>query len=278
MATTDLPDAAEARGSRKQRDREGRMSLGAHFIELRKRLFIAALAILLASVAGWFLSTYVLDALRAPVLAIAGGERRASLNYSNITGAFDLKLQITITVGVIISCPVWLYQIWAFIIPALLRKEKIYALGFFLTAVPLFLIGCAAGYYVLPHIVEVMTSFISRQDSSIIDAKTYYNFVLKLVLAVGVAFVLPVFLVMFNFIGFISAAAIIKGWRIAVILICLFSAIVTPSADVISMLILAVPMTFLYVVACGVTWLHDRRVAKRVAAMDAELDAELAGE
>jgi sec-independent protein translocase protein TatC len=281
VATTDLGGAAGAGSTgreKKQRDREGKMSLGGHFVELRRRLFISALAILLASVAGWFLSEYVLDALRAPVLAIAGGERRASLNFSNITGAFDLKLQITITVGIVISCPIWLYQIWAFIVPALVRKEKIYALGFLLTAIPLFLLGCAGGYYVLPHIVEVMTSFISQQDSSIIDAKTYYNFVLKLVLAVGVAFVLPVFLVLLNFIRLISAKAIIKGWRIAIILICLFSALVTPSADVISMLILAVPMVILYLMACGVTWLHDRRVAKRVAALDAELDAELAGE
>jgi sec-independent protein translocase protein TatC len=280
VATTDLGGAQGTAGSKKRspKDREGRMSLGSHFIELRRRLFIAALAILLASVAGWFLSDYVLDALRAPVLAIAGGERRASLNFSNITGAFDLKLQITITVGIVIACPVWLYQIWAFIVPALMRKEKLYALGFTLTAIPLFLLGCAGGYYVLPHIVEVMTSFAAQQDSSIIDAKTYYNFVLKLVLAVGVAFVLPVFLVLLNFIGLISAAAIIKSWRIAIILICVFSALVTPSADVVSMLILAVPMAFLYLVACGVAWLHDRRVAKRAAAIDAELDAELAGE
>ncbi|WP_344793230.1 twin-arginine translocase subunit TatC [Frondihabitans peucedani] len=255
------------------------MSLGQHFLELRRRLFFAALAIVVCSVAGWFLSPYVLDALRAPVLQIAGSDnRQASLNFANITGAFDLKLTITITVGVIISSPVWLYQIWAFIVPALVRKEKLYALGFLLTAIPLFLGGCCAGYFVLPHIVQVMTSFIAQQDSSIIDAKTYYDFVLKLVLAVGVAFVLPVFLVLLNFVGVISAKSIIKSWRVAIILIVLFTAIVTPAADVISMLLLAVPMILLYLAACAVTLLHDRRAARRVAALDAELDAELAGE
>ncbi|ARC56813.1 Sec-independent protein translocase protein TatC [Frondihabitans sp. 762G35] len=255
------------------------MSLGQHFIELRRRLFFAALAIVIGSVAGWFLSDMVLDVLRAPVVTIAGAEHRnASLNFSNVTGAFDLKLTITITVGVIIASPVWLYQIWAFIVPALVRKEKLYALGFLLTAIPLFLAGCSAGVFVLPHIVQVMTSFIAQQDSSIIDAKTYYDFVLKLVLAVGVAFVLPVFLVLFNFVGVISAQAIIKGWRVAIILIVLFTALVTPAADVISMLLLAVPMILLYLLACGVTWIHDRRVSKRVDALDAQLDAELAGE
>lgn len=247
------------------------MSLGQHFLELRRRLFFAALSIAICSIAGWFLSEYVLDILRAPVEQISGGHRLASLNYGNITGAFDLKLTITVTVGVIISSPVWLYQVWAFIVPALVRKEKLYAVGFLSAAIPLFLAGCCAGFFVLPHIVQVMTSFISSTDSSIIDAKTYYGFVLKLVLAIGVAFVMPVFLVLLNFIGIISAASIIKSWRIAIILITLFTALVTPAADVISMLLLAVPMVVLYLIACLVTWVHDRRVAKRVAALDAEL-------
>ncbi|RPE74974.1 MULTISPECIES: twin-arginine translocase subunit TatC [unclassified Frondihabitans] len=248
------------------------MSLGQHFLELRKRLFFAAVAIAVCSVAGWFLSTYVLDVLRSPVEQISGnGRRLASLNFANVTGAFDLKLTITITVGVIISSPVWLYQIWAFIVPALVRKEKLYAIGFLGAAIPLFLAGCCAGFFVLPHIVQVMTSFIASEDSSIIDAKTYYDFVLKLVLAIGVAFVLPVFLVLLNFIGVLTAASIRKSWRVAIILITLFTAIVTPSADVISMILLAIPMVGLYLIACLVTTLHDRRLAKRVAALDAEL-------
>lgn len=248
------------------------MSLGQHFLELRKRLFFAAVAIAVCSVAGWFLSPYVLDVLRSPVEQISGnGRRLASLNFANVTGAFDLKLTITITVGVIISSPVWLYQIWAFIVPALVRKEKLYAIGFLGAAIPLFLAGCCAGFFVLPHIVQVMTSFIASEDSSIIDAKTYYDFVLKLVLAIGVAFVLPVFLVLLNFIGVLTAASIRKSWRVAIILITLFTAIVTPSADVISMILLAIPMIGLYLIACLVTTLHDRRLAKRVAALDAEL-------
>lgn len=279
MAATGVSGDKSARSAEKAARREGRMSLGSHFVELRKRLFRSAIGVLLGSIAGWFLSARVLTELSAPVLALAGSQHRlASLNFSNITGAFDLKLTISITVGIIISSPVWLYQIWSFIVPALVRKEKLYALGFLLTAIPLFIAGCAAGYYVLPHIVEVMTSFIGSQDSSIIDAKTYYDFVLKLVLAVGVAFVLPVFLVLLNFVGVLSAHAIIKSWRVAIILIVLFSALVTPAADVISMLLLALPMGALFVAACGVAWVHDYRKAKRAAALEAEIDAELAGE
>lgn len=250
------------------------MSLGQHLLELRKRLFVAALAVILGSVAGWFLSDFVLDFLRGPVQTIAdAGGRTAELNYSNVTSGFDLKLQISVTVGVIISSPVWLYQVWAFVVPALERREKLYAIGFVSAALPLFLAGCAAGTFVLPNIVRVMTGFIAAEDASIIEAKTYYDFVLKLVLAVGIAFVLPVFLVLLNFVGVVTASQILKGWRVAILVIALFTAIATPAADIFSMFLLMIPMIFLYFVAAGVAWLHDRRAAKRVAALDAELAA-----
>ncbi|GAA4683731.1 twin-arginine translocase subunit TatC [Frondihabitans cladoniiphilus] len=277
MAATDLGGDRQSQAPKPARD-ASQMSLGSHLVELRKRAVRIALGIVLGAVAGWFLSDYVLVALSAPVQQLANSNHEASLNYGVVTGAFDLKITISITIGVVISSPVWLYQIWAFVVPALVRKEKLYALGFLLTAIPLFLIGCAGGFYVFPHIVQVMTSFVSAGSSSIIDAKQYYSFVLKLVLAVGVAFVLPVFLVLLNFIGVVSAAAIIKGWRIAIICIVVFSALVTPSADVFSMVLLAIPMVILYLVACVVSWIHDRRAAKRAAALDAALDAEVAGE
>ena len=250
------------------------MSLGQHLLELRRRLFVSAVSVLVGSVAGWFLSDLVLDFMRGPVTTIAEGVgRTAELNYSGITTAFDLKLQIAVTVGVILSSPVWLYQIWAFVVPALVRREKLYAVGFVSAALPLFLAGCAAGTFVLPNIVRVLTSFVASEDASIIEAKTYYDFVLKLVLAVGIAFVLQVFLVLLNFVGVVTASQILKGWRVAILLIALFTAIATPAADVFSMFLLMVPMVVLYFVAAGVAWIHDRRAAKRVAALDAELAA-----
>ncbi|MFZ7088752.1 twin-arginine translocase subunit TatC [Curtobacterium sp. RRHDQ10] len=254
---------------------EGRMSLGQHLTELRKRLFRAVIAIAVCAVGGWFLTPFVLDELRAPVTALAnaGGGHTAELNFPVISGAFDLRLQIAITIGFVISSPVWLYQIWAFIVPALVRKEKLYVVGFLGTAIPLFLGGCWFGWYVLPHIVRILGSFVSHQDTSIVDAKAYYDFTIKLILAVGIAFVLPVFLVLLNFVGVLSAAALRGAWRIAILCILVFTAIVTPSADVASMFLLAIPMTVLYVGACAVAWVHDRSVARRQAAMDAEYGA-----
>jgi len=248
------------------------MSLGQHLIELRKRLYLAAAGLLIGAIAGWFLSDFVWDQLREPIYAIINAQHRnAQINYPDITSAFDLKLKISIYVGLIVSSPVWLYQIFAFLVPGLSRTEKKYTFGFLLTAIPLFLAGCAAGWVVLPHVVELMTSFAPAEDSAFISAQGYFDFVLKLVVAIGIAFVLPVFIVLLNFAGVISAASIIKSWRIAILVIVLFTAIATPAADVVSMFLLAIPMVMLYFAAYGIAWLHDRRAAKKVLAFEKEL-------
>lgn len=249
------------------------MSLGQHLVELRKRLFRAAIALLTGSVAGWFISSTVMEALRGPITQIAQTQGRAStLNYASITGAFDLKMQMAITIGAVISSPIWLYQLWAFFVPALTRRELRYALGFFFTAVPLFAAGVVSGWLLVPHIVSLLTGFASRQDSAIIDSKTYFDFVMKLVIAVGIAFVLPVFLVLLNFVGVLSARTIIASWRIALILIAAFAAIATPAADVISMFLLAIPMVVLYFGAYGVATLHDRQVKRAHLRLTSDLD------
>ncbi|MET0590784.1 MAG: twin-arginine translocase subunit TatC, partial [Naasia sp.] len=142
------------------------MSLGKHLVELRRRLIISALALVIGMVAGFFLAGPVWDALRQPVLTLSD-DHLASINYTNITQAFDLRLQIALTVGLVLSAPVWLWQIWAFIVPGLTKRERAYGFGFFFAAVPLFFAGCFAGWTVWPHIVELMASFIPSQDSSL---------------------------------------------------------------------------------------------------------------
>lgn len=242
------------------------MSLAHHLIELRNRFFISAAVIVVGLIGGWFLSDFIWNAMREPVLTIVENQaRNAQINYPDITSAFDLKLRISLYIGLVLTSPVWLYQIFAFLMPGLTRTEKKYTFGFFFSAVPLFLAGCAAGWYVLPNIVNLMTSFAPSEDAAFIDATKYLDFILKLVLAVGIAFVVPVFIVLLNFAGVLSAQAILKSWRIAILLICLFTAIATPAADVFSMFLLAVPMVMLYFVAYGIAYLHDRMAAKRMA-------------
>ena len=247
------------------------MSLGQHLVELRKRLAIAGLAVLVGGVGGWFLSSFVWDQLRVPIMVIARAQHNASINYTSITSAFDVRFQVAIMLGIVISSPIWLYQIFRFLVPGLTGRERRYIFGFFFSAIPLFLAGCAAGFLVLPHIVELMASFVPGQDTQIVDAKYYLDFVIKLILATGIAFVLPVFLVLLNFVGILSAKAILKGWRWAILAIALFTAIATPAADVVSMFLLALPMVALYFAAFGVATLHDRAAARKAASLSAGL-------
>jgi sec-independent protein translocase protein TatC len=246
------------------------MSLGQHLVELRKRLMIAGLGVVVGTIGGWFLAPVVWDRLRDPILAIATAHHQASINYPTPTSAFDVRFQVAIMIGIVISSPLWLFQIFAFLVPGLSGRERRYIFGFFFSAVPLFLGGCAVGWLVFPHLVELLISFVPGKDTSIIDAKYYLDFVIKLILATGIAFVLPVFLVLLNFVGVLSARTILKGWRWAILAITIFTAIATPATDPVTMLLLALPIVALYFIACGVAALHDRGVAKRTATFEAE--------
>ena len=244
------------------------MTLAEHLVELRRRLGVIGISIVLAAVGGWFLADPVWAALSEPVLEIAQERNRdADINYTSVTEAFDTKVAIAFVLGIVMAAPVWLYQIWAFFVPALMRKERRYALGFLAAAIPLFFAGVTAGWLVLPNIVILLTGFAPEQSSTLLTAKVYLDFALKLVVAVGVGFVMPVFLVLLNFIGVLSAESIIKGWRWAIVMIALFTALATPAADVVSMILLAIPMVILYFMAAGIAWLHDRRAAKKARAL-----------
>ena len=177
------------------------------------------------------------------------------------------------TVGVVLSSPVWLYQLWAFIVPALTRREKRYALGFVGAAVPLFVTGCAAGWLVLPHMISLLVGFAPSDSSSILNARSYVDFILRLMLIVGIAFVLPLLLVLLNVVGVMSAAAIISSWRYVILAITVFTAFATPAADVLSMFLLALPMVLLYFAAAGFAWGNDKRRAKAVAASEPQRNA-----
>ncbi|MCS0498309.1 twin-arginine translocase subunit TatC [Protaetiibacter sp. 10F1B-8-1] len=273
------------------------MSLGEHLIELRKRLTRAAFAVVGGTIIGWMVYDLswlgdLLDpvvpgaadalegrgtwsAISGPVFHIADqlglDPEKITLNFSSLTGALDIQFQVSLVVGIILSSPIWLYQIFAFFVPGLTKKERRYVFGFFFSAVPLFLLGCATGWLVLPRIVEFMFTFVPPGASQLYDTKTYVDFILKLLLALGVAFVMPVFLVLLNFAGVLAGATVLKGWRWAVLVIVVFTALATPATDPISMLLLALPMVALYFAAVGVALWHDRTVARRQAAFEAGL-------
>jgi sec-independent protein translocase protein TatC len=260
-----------AKRPRKGGDPERRMSLAEHLIELRRRLTISAVAILVGAIGGFFAAERVIDLLIVPINAVAE-DRNIRLTYTTLTEQIDLMFQIAFVLSLLATSPIWLYQILAFFVPGLTKRERKYTLGFLFTAVPMFIGGGFVGLLIFPHMVALLTGFSSNALATTnLSARPYYDFVIKLVLAVGVAFVLPVFLVLLNFLGVISARAILKGWRVAILIITVFCATATPATDLVSMFILAVPMVLLYFAAAGVALWHDRGVARRESQLEAEL-------
>jgi sec-independent protein translocase protein TatC len=245
---------------RRARNPEGRMTLGDHLRELRRRFLIAAGAVLLGGVLGWITYPQVYDQLAAPFndYKLAHPESVISLNFGNATAAFSQQVSISIFVGVLVSSPVWLYQLWAFIVPGLTKKERRISLAFIGATVPLFLAGCALSYFVLPKVLAVLYGFTPPGASNIQQVSDYFSFVTRFILAFGGAFLLPVFLVALNAIGILPSATMLRAWRPAVFGIFVLSAIATPTPDAFTMFLLAIPLTVLYFAAVGVSKLIER--------------------
>lgn len=248
------------------------MPLREHLRELRTRLFKAGVAVILGAVIGWFLYPRVYEALQQPILQIRADRLRqnptdvVTLSFDQVATSFNLQLRMSFYIGIVLSSPVWLYQLWAFIVPGLTKREKRYSMGFVGAAVPLFLAGIALAWKVLPNAIKFLTAFTPVGTANIINASDYFTFVLQIILAFGIAFVIPLLLVALNFAGVLSAVAMAKAWRVAVFLCFLFAAVASPTPDAGSMLALAFPMVGLYLVAVGIAWVNDRRRARRAAA------------
>ncbi|OIJ23868.1 twin-arginine translocase subunit TatC [Nocardioides luteus] len=238
----------------------GTMPVAGHLREASRRGTRAVVALLIGVAVGFWLSDQILEVLRSPIEQIAQSQD-ASLNYDTVTGAFDLKLKIALFAGVIGSSPVWLAELFGYATPGLTRRERRYTVGFLAAAIPLFAAGCAFGFLLFPHMVEMLAGFSSTEDSTILNAGYYVDFVMKMVLAIGVAFVLPVFVVVLNLLGLLPSQTLWRSWRAIVVVIVLFSALVTPAADVLSMFLVAAPMAGLFTAAVIITHLHDRRKA-----------------
>lgn len=244
------------------------MSLGAHLVELRKRLLIAVLALLVGMVLAFLVADPIIHFITEPIRIISEkrGDDFSALNFPTVTAAFDMRMRIALSIGLFASAPVWLWQIWAFIMPGLTRKEVRFTFAFVAAAVPLFLGGCYLGVMIMPHIIELMWSFTPEGGTNFYEAKDYYDFIFKLMLVIGISFVLPVFLVALNLAGIMTGRSILKGWRVAIIIATVFAALATPAADVVSMLMLAGILIVLYFAAAGLSMLFDRRKRKQDAA------------
>ncbi|MDP9795693.1 sec-independent protein translocase protein TatC [Catenuloplanes nepalensis] len=240
----------------------GEMTLIEHVRELRNRLFRASLAVLAGFVVGFWLADGVFDLLKQPYCDLPtmrqadGGCPMTQLGPAD---GFLLKLKIALWVGLIVSAPIWLYQLWAFIAPGLHKHERGYAYGFVALAAPLFTGGAVLAYYVVEKgLYFLLTSGVTGLDTQL-EVTRYINFVTSLILLFGVAFLFPLVALMLNVVGLVSGKRLVSWWRIAVFAFFLFAAVVTPTPDPFGMTVLALALSALYFMAAGVAVLNDRR-------------------
>jgi sec-independent protein translocase protein TatC len=248
----------------RRKNPERKMSLGGHLKELRNRLFWSFLFITGGTVGGWYLFDTVYALLKAPIdVAAAKHGMHTSLNFSDVMGAFDLHLQVSVFLGILMTSPIWLYNIWAFITPAIGKRARRYTIAFIFSSVPLFAAGVWLAWVSYPNFINTLLALSPAGSTNIMNAADYMLFALRLLVLFGVAFVSPVALVLLNLAGLITAKNIFASWRLAVVLIAVISAVATPTADPMSMFVLMLPLAALYFASGGVAFITDRRRSRR---------------
>ncbi|MDR1768659.1 MAG: twin-arginine translocase subunit TatC [Propionibacteriaceae bacterium] len=246
------------------------MSLADHLRELRYRLIIVVAAVVVAAclAAIWYQPLYqllMMPYLRAvDMLAESNPQVKASTVISGVTAPFTLALKVCAVTGLAASSPVWIFQLWRFIAPGLLGKERKYALVFLGTAIPLFLAGVLVGYYILPQGIAVLLAFTpsSVPVTNLLEVNGFLSLTLQLMVVFGLGFLMPVVVVGLNFLGVVSANRLAKVRTYVIFGIFVFGAAATPSTDPFSMLALSLPMVVLYEAAEIVARVHDRRLNK----------------
>ncbi|HJR90773.1 MAG TPA: twin-arginine translocase subunit TatC [Aeromicrobium sp.] len=244
------------------------MPLMDHLRELRRRLLIAVVAILAGTIVGWIAYPQIFEFVKqpyidgiAPLLDRRGFDATLVLS-GGIGSAFTFRLKVALVLGLLLSSPVWLWEAWAFVLPALHRNEKRWVYLLTGTGVPLFLGGVTVGYLVLPKGIHVLVSFAPESIQVLLNLGDYLSFMLRTVLVFGIAAQIPLVVILLNRIGAVSARQLAAARPWTILGIFVFAAIATPSTDPLTMLFLAVPMTVLYLVSEVIARLADRRAAK----------------
>jgi sec-independent protein translocase protein TatC len=260
------------------------MTLREHLYELRHRLALALLAVAVGCVLGflWFewrvgpipsLSELLMAPYRqldpSKLLTGAGGRLLQTQPFE----AFLVQFKVGFAAGAVLTCPFWLYQIWAFITPGLYDNERKFTRIFVMLASVLFACGAVLAYFVVPKGLQVLVSFGGDAFITALTASDYISFVLIMLLIFGVSFELPLLITMLNRIGVLPYRNL-KKWRRGIIFaLFIFAAVATPGTDPIGMIVLAVAMSLLFEVAVQIARIHDRK-KDRQAVVDGWGDPE----
>ncbi|MDD5135981.1 MAG: twin-arginine translocase subunit TatC [Candidatus Omnitrophica bacterium] len=233
----------------------GEFTVTEHFEELRRRVIFSVLALIAATAVSVPFSPVVLKFLKYP-----SGGAIERLVFFGPEEAFLIYMRISVSAGVVIALPVMLFQLWAFLSPAIDERFRKYAFLFVSVSFLVFLLGCSFSYFILlPAALKFLLS-IGRTDlEPVISAARYISFVTGLILACGIVFEMPVVSFFLTRIGVINAGMLRRKFLYAVVVIMIIAAVITPTGDAFNMLMLALPMLALYEVSVWVSFFSAKR-------------------
>lgn len=241
------------------------MALVEHLSELRNRMAVALIALAIGVVVAWYLWEPIYDFLRAPFCQTTPADDGCNLVALGIFDQFKVKLRVAFIGGTLLSSPIWLYELGAFITPALHKKEKRYAAGFLVSALLLFAAGTVLAYLSVSRGLEFFLTLGGDNITVILSIQAYLSFITLMLLAFGIAFEFPVVILFLNLVGVLSAERM-RQWRRAMIFgIFVASALITPTQDPFTFLAMAVPLCVLYEACILIARLRERAARKREA-------------
>jgi sec-independent protein translocase protein TatC len=237
------------------------MALSDHLRELRARIIRATLVLVVAVIVMFYFYDHLYQLVLDPyekARAQIDPDTKTEPVINGVASGLTFQLKLCGVAGILVSSPYWLYQIWAFILPGLHASERKWSRIFAGIAGPLFLAGAAVGYYVLPKAIAVLIGFTPEGVTNLVEFQEFFSFISRMLLIFGIAFEIPLFVVMLNLAGVVSGRQLGRYRPWIIIGTFVFAAVGTPSTDPFSMLFLALPMLVLFLVAEVVARLVDR--------------------
>ncbi|WP_300682050.1 twin-arginine translocase subunit TatC [Nocardioides sp.] len=247
------------------------MALADHFREVRARLLRSVLLWIVLFIVALVFYNDLLELIIHPynrAMELLNHKVDSKLVVSGVTAGLTLQLKLCGVLALIASSPYWLFQIWRFIVPGLHPQERKWSRVFAAIAGPLFFLGVAVGWWVLPKGVQVLVGFTPVHAENLVDFGEFFSFTTRMLLIFGVAFEIPLFVVMLNLAGLVTGRKLgqLRPWIIIGTMV--FAAVATPSTDPFSMLMLAIPMLVLFLIAEILARIVDRARGRRKVTTD----------